>query len=171
MPSRPSFLFLLGLASCLLLAAHGRDTHGPGGDTMSQGDDTGLLQVPITEHSAAMKETIAARPFCGGTNITEAESICANYIPDEQYFCCMKTRGDYNGTWFCNSEKNSDWSPCLCTSKAAPVCASSTEMCFYDPTCDDEDGGGWGGGFGCNAGGVNQLCRFCGGPGQIDCPK
>ena len=42
-----------------------------------------------------------------------------------------------------------------CTSAVAPVCAGPDEPCFLDPECAA-------GGPGCNAGGVGQLCRFCG---------
>ena len=38
--------------------------------------------------------------------------------------------------------------PAACTSNPA-------ETCFYEPECAS-------GGVGCNAGGINEICRFCG---------
>ena len=49
---------------------------------------------------------------------------------------------------------------CL-ANEAAAVCAGPAEPCFYDPSCADTFTDSQGG-HGCNAGGVSQLCRFCG---------
>ena len=41
------------------------------------------------------------------------------------------------------------------------------DRCFHDPTCSTGDVTGI---SGCNAGGFGQDCRFCGGPGEPECP-
>ena len=46
--------------------------------------------------------------------------------------------------------------------KAEGTCTgNAAELCYYEPRCDfpDKDPHG---GLGCNAGGSNRLCRFCG---------
>lgn len=45
--------------------------------------------------------------------------------------------------------------------EASPVCAGPTEPCYHDTACLDT-GSDATGGLGCNAGGVGQICRFCG---------
>lgn len=48
-----------------------------------------------------------------------------------------------------------------CGTQPAAVCTDDPEeLCFYDESCSDDPP--WHGGLGCNAGGVDQNCRFCG---------
>jgi len=42
-----------------------------------------------------------------------------------------------------------------CSTTPAPTCAGPAELCAIDLSCAN-------GGYGCNAGGAGQLCRFCG---------
>jgi hypothetical protein len=50
-----------------------------------------------------------------------------------------------------------------CGTRAAPVCASASEPCYFDATCLK-------GGLGCNAGGKGDQCRFCGFGPFVPCP-
>ena len=57
-----------------------------------------------------------------------------------------------------------------CPDVAEPVCAGPTEPCYHDARCSDA-GTDPHGGLGCNAGGVDQNCRFCGFGAFPDCPE
>ena len=55
-----------------------------------------------------------------------------------------------------------DQSYWTCSAAPAATCAGPDELCYYDATCSDPASGQYHGGLGCNAGGVNWNCRFCG---------
>jgi len=59
--------------------------------------------------------------------------------------------------------------PLPCAEGASAVCAGPDEPCYFDPTCDPANAA-YSGGLGCNAGGVGQMCRFCGFGTYVACP-
>ena len=61
--------------------------------------------------------------------------------------------------------------PCPCSAIPAATCAGSAEPCYFDASCNDETSPFYYGGLGCNAGGVDQSCRFCGFGEYNACPE
>jgi len=58
-----------------------------------------------------------------------------------------------------------------CGPTADGVCAGPSEPCIYDTSCSDPASPLHQGGFGCNAGGVGQNCRFCEFGNFADCSR
>mmetsp|Transcript_70923 Transcript_70923/g.221278 ORF Transcript_70923/g.221278 Transcript_70923/m.221278 type:complete len:147 (-) Transcript_70923:243-683(-) len=58
--------------------------------------------------------------------------------------------------------------PLGCGTEPAATCTEDPEeLCYYDESCSEDPP--WHGGLGCNAGGVDQNCRFCGFKHYIAC--
>ena len=95
--------------------------------------------------------------FCGFALSTDYTSIaCPGTVPERAAI----TTVDVPGTC-----------PSVCTGTVvAGGDSSDYEKCFYDVSCSDPYSPSHNGGFGCNAGGKGQNCRFCGFGGFGACP-